>query len=99
MDGLYFVINKFGDVNSLKTPTPVNYYITETFYQLLNKQDQLIFQVFFDAWTQFTREKIYNGIRSNLENYNLKPFYAGYKYLEIHYVEIHSLTQDITQKI
>ena len=59
----------------------------------------MTFQVLFDAQNQFTRGQMYNSIKSKVENYNLKPFYMEYEYLDNHLREIYNSTQGITQKI
>ena len=66
---------------------------------LCNDNDPLLFDVLYKITHELDRETIYNGMKSNVINYDLKPFHTEYGYLDGEYWYITMFAQDYTQQI
>ena len=70
-------------VTTLKTENHLNIFITETFEEILKKDnDPALFDTLLTVLYIKDRETIYNGMKSNVIHYGLKPFYTDYEYLD-----------------
>ena len=80
---VYFLVHENGYVTTLKTENHLNSYVTKTFGIILEKDnDAVLFYTLLTVLGTNDRESIYNGMKSNVLHYGLKPFYTDYEYLD-----------------
>ena len=81
---VYTLLHENGYITTLKTENHLNFYITNTFGEILKKKDNgpALFDTLLTILHTNDRETIYNGMKSNVIHYGLKPFYTDYKYLD-----------------
>ena len=71
---IYFLVQKTGHIITLKTDQNLWVYILKTFADVLKKKDnKVIFNLWITMLAVQDRETIYNGMKSNVVHYGLKP--------------------------
>ena len=71
---IYFLVQKTGHIITLKTDQNLWVYILKTFADVLKKKDnKVIFNLWITMLAVQDRETIYNGMKSNVIHYGLKP--------------------------
>ena len=79
-------MHKNGQINTLKSPTRLNVYISETFGKVLKRDnDKILFDVLVKHEQTYDRETIFTGMSENVQRYGLKAFYTEYDNLDANY--------------
>ena len=70
---VYFLVHENGHIRTLNTANFLNIRITETFGEVLKKDNDLaLFDIFLTVQDIQNREFIYNGMKDNVINYGLR---------------------------
>ena len=71
---IYFLVQKTGHIITLETDQNLWVYILKTFADVFKKKDnKVIFNLWITMLAVQDRETIYNGMKSNVVHYGLKP--------------------------
>ena len=80
---IYFLVQKTDHVITFRTDQNLLVYIPKTFADVLKKDNhKVIFDLLIATLAVQDRETIYNGMKSNVVHYGLKPFHTEYEYLD-----------------
>ena len=83
---VYFLVHENGYIRALKTENFLNIYITESFGEILKKDNNpALLDTLLTVREIHNRETIYNGMKDNVINYGLKPFYTDYDHVDDFY--------------
>ena len=86
---IYFLVQKTGHVIILRTDQNLLVCIPKTFVDVFKKDnDKVIFDLLITTLAVQDRETIYNGMKSNVVHYSLKPLHTEYEYLDNEYLNI-----------
>ena len=70
---VYFLVHENGYIRTFNTANFLNIRITETFGEVLKKDNDLaLFDIFLTVQDIQNREFIYNGMKDNVINYGLR---------------------------
>ena len=86
---VYFLVHGNEYITTLRTENHLNIYITKTFSVVLKRDNkETFFGEIITITNTYNREKIYNGIKFNVQNYGLEPFETRYENLDKFYHKI-----------